>query len=533
MDAQLDLSGPPAFQSATRDVLDVVYSIDPSLAASVGLFEDGLRVPSYTPERVAASVARLDHDLEVLRGLPWERLDVDTQIDVRLVYAVAENARHQLTEERVWVRRPAQWLEPYANTLLAYASYAPGRPELQDRLFALLPGMVAEIPVLCTELTEQDLVIGRGVADALDGMAVARGAAPAHAALAKLRGWMDAAKPARAYAVIGADAYAWRFEHALLLPWTPQELLSRALTTLASVEAEIEAIPAPITPAPTDAQTARAQSLDQAGLLALYDRVSEENRVRTVRGGWVTIPDQVGPIRARPTPDAMIPLTGDGGSMNPPPTLGSDNVGYWNVNHIGPDTPVADRAATVVAFDNVRTNGMGTYAAHEGFPGHHLQLSVARLNPNPLRSILPDPVQNEGWGLYAEEVFYDNGGADPGSAAERTLLGSYRGRISRVVYDVNVETGRWTLQQGADFRARAAPGKGEIGPELLRTINWPTQLISYFAGKQQILELREAWRAKMGAAYSDRAFHDAFLAEGSIPIALIRAKMMGEAIPRP
>ena len=35
----------------------------------------------------------------------------------------------------------------------------------------------------------------------------------------------------------------------------------------------------------------------------------------------------------------------------------------------------------------------------------------------------------------------------------------------------------------------------------------------------------------MGGAYTDRDFHDRFLAEGSIPIALIRAAMLDEKVP--
>ncbi len=67
----------------------------------------------------------------------------------------------------------------------------------------------------------------------------------------------------------------------------------------------------------------------------------------------------------------------------------------------------------------------------------------------------------------------------------------------------------------------------------MRSIHWPAQLISYFTGKMQLMELRRAYRKKLGAAYSDRAFNDAVLAEGSIPVALIRAKLLGEAVPEP
>jgi uncharacterized protein (DUF885 family) len=227
----------------------------------------------------------------------------------------------------------------------------------------------------------------------------------------------------------------------------------------------------------------------------------------------------------------MIPLTGDGGSMNPPPTYGTSNVGWWNVDHFRADTPEADRIQRVVAAQNWSVSRMGPYAAHEGFPGHHLQLSIARLIADPLRSIISDAVQNEGWGLYAEGALLEHGGFGDSVEAQRNILRSYRHRIRRVIFDVKIETGAWTLQQAADFKNDAEPGKGEVDEDILRSINWPTQLICYYSGKKQILALRDEYKGQMGSAYTDRDFHDRFLAEGSIPIALIRAAMLDEKVP--
>jgi hypothetical protein len=474
---------------------------------------------------------RLLRDLVELRRQPWRAWDVDTQIDFRWIYANAETARYALLTERRHEHRPAMWLEPVANDLIALMSYAPDRPELQDRVLAMIPGMVDEMRAVATKPTRRDIDTAVELSDALAQMAIARGATAAATALTGYAAELRAMKPETDMSVVGADAYAWRYRHTMLLPWTPPELLARAQTSLAETDAAIAAIPTPPPVAPTPEQTATAAALTRDGTLALYDAIEEENRAATVRGGWVTIPDTVGPIHARETPEAMVPLTGDGGSMNPPPTYWASNVGWWNVEHFRADAPEKDRLETVVDAQGFKDNGMGPYSAHEGFPGHHLQLAIARLNPDPIRSILPDPVQNEGWGLYAEEAFFEHGGLGSTDAARRSYLRSYRFRIGRVIYDVNIETGMWDLQQAADWKDGAAPGQGRIDPNLLRSVNWPAQLVCYYAGKSQILALREAWRAKKGAAYSDRAFHDAFLAEGSIPIALIRAKMLGEPVP--
>jgi uncharacterized protein (DUF885 family) len=110
-------------------------------------------------------------------------------------------------------------------------------------------------------------------------------------------------------------------------------------------------------------------------------------------------------------------------------------------------------------------------------------------------------------------------------------LESWRFRIRRVTYDVNVESGIWTLQRAADWKDAAAPGAGKIDPELQRTINYPAQLICYFAGKEQILALKAAVKAKLGAAYTEKKFNDDLLALGSIPYVFARAKLLGEPVP--
>ena len=112
--------------------------------------------------------------------------------------------------------------------------------------------------------------------------------------------------------------------------------------------------------------------------------------------------------------------------------------------------------------------------------------------------------------------------------AEWYMLRSYRGRIRRIFYDVNAEMERWTLQEAAEWRA--GQEGVEVDRDVLRAIQWPTQLIGYYAGKRQILDLREEVRAQQGEAYSERAFHDALLAEGLIPLSLVREKLLGSPV---
>lgn len=535
--SEVEISDRRRFERVARDALAIRIELSPDVAASAGLFDEAGRVPSFAPAHVAALVKRIEADLDALAGLKTRGWSMDEQIDLRWTYAQLLEARRRLVVERAWEHRPAEWLEPVTNTTLALLTYAPERADLRAAVTAGLPALMAEVRALTTHPTARDVTVARGLLDSLEGTVALDPPGPARdaatAAIAETRAWLDTLRDLPEFTVIGEANYAWRLKHALLLPWTPDELLALAEAELARVDAQIAALQPRVEEPPTltPAQQAEAAALDQAGLLALYDGLVQDYVGRIKASGVLTVPDGMGPIRARPTPDALIPLTGDGGSMNQAPTFGGSNVGYWNVEHVHADWPQADREGTVLAFRYPDVSGIGPYAVHEGVPGHHLQLSIARLNPDPLRSVLMDNVMVEGWALYAEQLFWEAGGFGSTARAELNMLRSWRFRIRRVIYDVNVETGRWSLQQAADWKHDAPPGEGRIDEDLLRSINWPTQLICYFSGKMQILALRDRVKAAQGDAFSPRAFHDALLGEGSVPLVMARAKITGEPLP--
>jgi hypothetical protein len=533
----LSIPGTPAFTAIAKDVLKTESAIWPDFASGNGLIDDARSVPSYTPEALATLHGRLQTDLARLRAMPWRRWSVDRQIDFRWTYAVAETLDRHLMVERMYLHRPGEWLETTANNLVAILTWAPDRLDVLGEVTGRIPAMVAEMQRICVRPTNRDVAIS---ADLCEGLIALLKANPAIAhrdeAIAALTSYWNhvtSLSGLSEFEVIGSTNYAWRLRHAELLDWTPDQLLAKAQAELAKVEADLASLTPKMGSKPTldEAQERLAHTLDQRSLLELYDHIQIENRTAIEKAGFVTIPSGVGPIHARVTPDPVVPLTGDGGSMNPPPPMLPSNVGWWNVEHFNASDSVSAREDVVRESVDFKLNGMGPYAAHEGLPGHHLQLSIARLNPDPLRSLLSDSVQNEGWALYAEQLFWEQGGLGDSVAAHINTLRSWQHRIRRVIYDVNVETGRWTLQQAADWKHHAKPGTGEIDPDLLRSINWPTQLIAYFSGKEQILAMKTACRKKWGKGFSERRFNDELLAVGSVPFAFARAKLLGEPVP--
>ncbi|PIP85177.1 MAG: hypothetical protein CO113_11750 [Elusimicrobia bacterium CG_4_9_14_3_um_filter_62_55] len=526
----VQIPGTPAFQRSAREIMCVRIAVQPNDASDAGLFDDAAIVPSFSPASVRGLLKRTRGALKELRRMPWRDWSLERQIDFRWVYARGKEVERKLSVEKSCEHRPADWLEPLAYNLVAFLTYAPERTEAIDTIAEKVPAMVAEMRAVCVP-TLRDIEIADGILEGLVQLL------PKHpAALEALEAYRNELKglsPKEEYRVVGAKNYAWRFKHALLLEWTPEELLALAEKELAAVDAARDALRRhrEAKTELTEKDRADAAGMARDSFMGLYDAMVEGQTAALKESGLVTIPEGVGPIRARETPKAIVPLTGDGGSMNPPPVFSKSDVGYWNVENFNPEWPLEKREKFVYDLRYYNETAMAPYSAHEGVPGHHLQLSIARLNPNRLRSMLWDSLMVEGWALYAEQAFWEAGGSGPSVAAHLETLDSWRFRIRRVFYDVNVETGRWTLQQAADWKHAAEPGKGKIDPDVLRTVNWPTQLIGYFTGKMQILRLKDDCRKKWGKAYSERRFHDEFLAVGSVPVVFARAKLLGEPLP--
>ncbi len=536
--ATLPLPGDPPYADVARDIIALRVALEPSLAAEAGLYADATAVPSYDPARVDGLLSRVDHDLSALRALPWDDLSVDQQIDVRWLFAQGELLQQRLRVERPWEHRPAEWLEPLGYALVALSVAAPDRlPPVVEQI----PAMVEEMRALVIQPTARDVTAATEIVAGIVGVLQAGPpTAASAAAVDALQGYAEMLGQLHdlpEYTVIGADAYAWRLDHAMLLPWDPAGLLSVAQAELDRVDAELAALPAGEGWQAPEEWRADAEDFSRDDLLALYDDAVADNLAALRRMDIVTVPDDLPAILARETPPPAIPLSGDGGSMNPPPPYGPPQPGHWNVQTWRPDW-TADTAFGLIATARGQAHSwFGYYAVHEGVPGHHLQLALARRIGNPVRTLLTDTPAVEGWALYAEQAFYEGGlrctaalgepcGFGDGVDAHRNMLRSYRARIRRIFYDVNVETEAWTLQEAADWRAGAEGVP--VDRDVLRAINWPTQLIGYFTGKAQIMALRDELRAR---GWTDRRINDAILAEGQIPIALIRAKLLGEPVP--
>jgi uncharacterized protein (DUF885 family) len=168
-------------------------------------------------------------------------------------------------------------------------------------------------------------------------------------------------------------------------------------------------------------------------------------------------------------------------------------------------------------------------AYHEGVPGHHLQFSIAQelTGLPPFRRYALDfNAYSEGWAFYAERLGKEAGFyQDPYSDYGR--LQNEMWRAVRWVVDTGVHSKHWTRQQMIDFfHEHTAMDDQNIETEVDRYIAWPAQALSYKMGQMKILELRERAQRKLGPKFNLRAFHDAVLDEGPLPLDLLETKIV-------
>ncbi len=159
---------------------------------------------------------------------------------------------------------------------------------------------------------------------------------------------------------------------------------------------------------------------------------------------------------------------------------------------------------------------------HEAVPGHHLQMALAlELNIPPFRRQLYHSAFGEGWGLYAEALgqevgFYTNPYSDFGRLTYQMW------RACRLVVDTGLHAFGWSRRQAVDYMAaRTALSIHEVTTEIDRYITWPAQATAYKIGELRIRELRHRAEQALGEQFDLREFHDAVLANGSVPIAVL------------
>lgn len=228
-----------------------------------------------------------------------------------------------------------------------------------------------------------------------------------------------------------------------------------------------------------------------------------------------TLPKYFGKLPRKPYGIAPVPA-----EIAPKYTSGrysgsnsNDEPGYYWVN--------------TYALDKRPLYELEALTLHEAVPGHHLQISL-----NSELSSLPDfrrysyiSAFGEGWGLYSEYLGLEAGFyQDPYSNFGRLTYEMWR--AARLVVDTGMHAQGWSREQAIEFMAsNTALSLHNVTTEIDRYITWPGQALSYKIGELTIKRLRAKAEQALGDKFDIRAFHDAVLEIGSVPMSVLEQQI--------
>jgi uncharacterized protein (DUF885 family) len=185
-----------------------------------------------------------------------------------------------------------------------------------------------------------------------------------------------------------------------------------------------------------------------------------------------------------------------------------------------------------VFFMNVSDpEGWGRYeientSYHEGIPGHHLQLGIAaELDGIPeFRKRAFIAAYGEGWGLYTERLA-DEMGLYSTPLDRMGMLSADSMRACRLVVDTGMHALGWGRQRAVDYMLANSPmAAGQVAAEIDRYAVTPGQAVSYMIGRLEIQRIRRAVEQRQGDAFDIKAFHDAVLNVGRVPLDILEAE---------
>ena len=171
--------------------------------------------------------------------------------------------------------------------------------------------------------------------------------------------------------------------------------------------------------------------------------------------------------------------------------------------------------------------GLESTAFHETYPGHHLQIAIAkeRAAAHPITRYFGSSGFSEGWGLYSERLA-DEMGLFSGDVDRMGLLSNEALRAGRLVVDAGMHALGWTRQQAIDYLlAHTAESPSRAAAEVDRYIAVPGQATAYMLGNLEIRRLRELAQQKQGAQFDIKQFHDRVLEDGSVTLPVLREKI--------
>lgn len=507
----------------------------PVSSSHQGLHTWDYRLTDYSPAAIAARRDYTGKIMTLLSIMDYQKQEKDDFVDYILFRAQIEGALLMDSILDSPARDPQLYINECSNAIfsLLKKEYAPPFIRLQSAISRLkaMPQMlsharlnlISPVRLFCSLAISSagsisilfNESLGKLAEGAPEDLAEVYREAKDTAlhAIKSFSAWLEERmSSAMEFVPMGEKAYEALLSHALLLPLSADDMRGISRTELARLRAQEAWLHDPAMADPDPERSAHVPK-SQSEFLEAYENRQAEVLAHIRENRILTLPPDIGTFHIRELPAPFRP-TSPGGFMNPPGMYDEDPSGFYFIPAYRPDSPNFYIRA---AIEEPRP-----ILAHEGIPGHFLQISLSRKLGNKIRSHHHDGVFVEGWALYTEEMLLRTGLYQEHSAGHGQVLRLGRYRAARVEIDAELHRGHISIEEAArHFREAGGLDSEAAEGEAFGTASRPTQKITYTIGKWQIMDLLGRYRDKKGSAFRLGDFHDELLSHGSLPLSVI------------
>jgi uncharacterized protein (DUF885 family) len=484
--------------------------------------------------------------LEKIRQIDASGLSREEDIDRRLMIGLLESTIHTAEARRLW-ENDASLYVPAGEIGRALEPTAPGTPQTRA---AALTSLLEQVPARIEQgrrnlvrpprsYTESAIFKAEGTIKLLragvpgltkeageQGKALSSATDTALAALESYRKFLreDLLPRSTGTWVFGKENYDYVLKHRWFLDADADAILARGKQAFEETEALAQQVAQRIQPGAKhwtevyeklkdDHPTADGiKQAYQAQIDAAKAFVIEHKIVTLVPGERVITID---------TPPALRRSSPFGTFQSVDP-FGDDREGKLVL------TPIEEWMTPAQRNDRLRSHHnawIPIIAVHEAYPGHHVDGLIRQANTRLLRKAVREPIMSEGWGLFTEEMMYEQGFLQ-GNDVRLTQLRNRLWRAARVIMDVSLHTGKMTYDEAVTFLAdKVRFDRYAAALDVDMYTVRPTYVLGYLIGMQEIEGIRKDYIAKYGKPSPPSEFYDRLLSVGSLPPALVRESL--------
>jgi uncharacterized protein (DUF885 family) len=497
--------------------------------------------PIFSADSQLTDIQSKQQMLEKLHAISVNGLSLQQNTDLKLLSGILESDINTAQAQRRWENDPAMYVPSRALGALLVADSPASVPGRADRLGHLLRQLPAQFAEARAELRNPPLRFTREaifqVQNTLDSVISGK---TLFAGLEMDALFDQSAEQLRAYLdflneeilprstgdwALGREAYDFVLQHRWFMDSSADKIRERGYQAFAETEALAQQVAERIEPGKHWTEVYERLKDDHpaaADIKQAYQQQMDAAQQFVREHGILTLPEGENVVTID-TPPAMRRSSPFGTFQTVDP-FGDGLQGTLIL------TPIEEWMTAEQQLARLRshhTAWIPVIAVHEAYPGHHAHALKTRDNPRILRKIAHEPIFSEGWGLFTEELMYEQGFLQ-GDDVRLTQLRNRLWRAARVILDSSLHSGVMSFEEAVDFlvekvRFERYAAELEVGMYIRR----PTYVLGYLVGMQELMKIRDDYIRLHGEPSPPSVFYDRLLSVGSIPPALAREEILG------